>query len=206
MKTFCEILNVRRLASASCERPKFSFSGQGAIPQSFQARASLTRNSFSCTNRAVPAGNNPASQRRIIKRTDNQRRVEVTGALRYCLDSKLACEPLEIEALKIDVRSRTLMRWCVVKIHGDRQFRKRGERPVWNPDNIQEADRDFSHCRPTVNHAGVTAIGFRLVKVEPRDSKSSERFPFWRSFKQQQSFGVTVCNRLKPFQLSSNES
>jgi hypothetical protein len=45
----------------------------------------------------------------------------------------------------------------------------------------------FGYLLRTVNHAGVTARGFRLVKVEPRDSKSSERFPFGQFLKRQKS-------------------
>ena len=123
MKLLIDDWRVRRLADARREM-SLQFPGLGASPN-FLARVSQTGDSFLHTSRAVPAGNNPASQRRIIKRTDNQRRVAVTGALK-------------------------------------------------------EADGAFPNCQPTVNHAGVTARGFRLVKVEPRDSKSSERRLFWR--------------------------
>ena len=44
-------------------------------------------------------------------------------------------------------------------------------------ENIQEPNPSFWDCLATVNHAGVTARGFRLVKVEPRDSKKLRTRP-----------------------------
>ena len=83
-------------------------------------------------NRAIPAHNTCAPQRRMAKRIDNQRRVVETGTLK-------------------------------------------------------EECGSFCHGIPSVNHPCVKGRGFRLVKVEPRDSKSSELVPRKRRFKHQKS-------------------
>lgn len=62
---------------------------------------------------------------------------------------------------------------------------------------LKEADGFLSHCRPSVNDTRVRVRGFRLVKVEPRRSKSSELVASKRQFKQQRiRKGYSVCNRL----------
>ena len=71
---------------------------------------------------------------------------------------------------------------------------------------LKESHASYWHCAASVSHAGVTARGFRLVKVEPRDSKSSELVPSARQFKQQRSCRVSVCNRLGPSTLHSSSA
>jgi hypothetical protein len=48
---------------------------------------------------------------------------------------------------------------------------------AWETGALEEADGSFCHGLPSVCYAGVTARGCRLVKVEPRDTKSSEPRP-----------------------------
>jgi len=57
---------------------------------------------------------------------------------------------------------------------------------------LKESNPSFWDCLASVSHAGVTARGFRLVKVEPRDSKSSELVRSVRQFKQQR-FRKGLC-------------
>lgn len=63
---------------------------------------------------------------------------------------------------------------------------------------LKDSTGSFCHSSRTVNHAGVTARGFRLVKVEPRDSKSSERFPFGQSSKRQKSMWFLFATGSNP--------
>jgi len=63
---------------------------------------------------------------------------------------------------------------------------------------LKEAQGSFCHVASTLNHAGVTARGFRLVKVEPRDSENAEACPIQTTVSAGEILGVSLCNRAEP--------
>ena len=115
----------------------------------FPARVSMTGKLFFPPNRACPIAN-------AANRRDNQRLAVETGQLGCSLNAGvtgLICGP------------------CARIVEPLGTTRRQHSR------NTQEPNPSFWDCLATVNHAGVTARGFRLVKVEPRDSKKLRTCP-----------------------------